>query len=107
MPFILDHNAASIACPRFQCDKCDKLITDARGAMLLWDTETHRNEIVIPTIICYKCDDARNPNLPFSMELETALIFLLNNCKMSEKRIKQSREIAARMAASTNWRLTP
>jgi hypothetical protein len=96
MPFILEHNPAGIARPRFQCDKCRALITDARGAMLLWDTETHRrNEIVIPTIVCYECDDTRDPALPFSMNLETALIFLLANCGITEKRIKESRDFVA------------
>ena len=70
--------------------------------MLLWDTETHRNEIVIPTIVCDECDDARDPKLPFSMNLETALIFLLANCKMTEKRIKESRKITALMTFITN-----
>jgi hypothetical protein len=99
MPFILEHNDDGIACPRFQCDKCSKIIADVQEVMLRWDTETHRNEVVVPTILCDECDDVRDPALPFSMELETALIFLLNNCKMTEKRLKASREIAGRMAS--------
>jgi hypothetical protein len=35
MSFILDHNAAGVACPRFQCDKCGTLITDAHGSVTL------------------------------------------------------------------------
>lgn len=94
MPFILEHNSTGLACPRFQCDECDALITDAHGAMLLWDSDAHKNNVIIPTILCQKCDEAGHPDLPDSMELDPALVYLLDNCQMTERRLAGARKIA-------------
>jgi hypothetical protein len=92
--------------PRFRCQMCGELITDANKAILLWNDEDPRlgryinkrtdRGFFAPVLVCDN-GACRNPKLdklyPLSMELQSALIFLLNNCGMTEDKLQQAREI--------------
>ena len=101
MPFILKYNAAGLACPHIQCDKCSRVIDDASGAMLLWDPDSRQNRVVVPVIVCSACDDVRDSALPYSMGLGTALILLLKNCGLVGERLEEARQTAKLNASIT------
>jgi hypothetical protein len=100
MAFILELDADRNACPRFQCDNCKKTIANARGAWLLWDSMTRQNDIVTPITVCRDCGSSY-PNLPFSMELDKAFIRLIDNCAMTEGKLKALRKKADLLASIT------
>jgi hypothetical protein len=96
MPFILHRNQSGITEPRFQCDHCGKPIDDARSALLLWDDDyTADPPNFIPLLFCRNCEKHSGHRLPFSMGLDTAIIFLLHNSGMTPKRIKEQTRIAS------------
>jgi hypothetical protein len=101
MSFILHRNSENgLTEPRFQCDYCHKIIEDAGGALLLWnDDYKQKVKNVVPKVSCRKCDYNGAQGLPMSMELDTALIFLLNNCGMTPQRIKEQSRIAATLGS--------
>jgi hypothetical protein len=100
MSFILHRTSDGITGPRFQCDRCGKLIDSSRGALLLWDDNfKEETKDIDPRIVCGQCHYLDAQELPMSMELNTALIYLLNSLGMKERDIRQAREIAGLLSS--------
>jgi hypothetical protein len=83
-------------CPRFQCDVCGKLITDCSKAVLLWNHEAYDQEFFAGfRLVCKgSCDDH---SLPSSMELDTAIAFLLHHSGITDAALEQARKTAKDM----------
>jgi hypothetical protein len=95
MPFIL-HTEEGRTCPRFKCDCCGQFIADASRALLIWDD--YKDGTWIPKVVCKgECDhliERTMKSYPMSMELDTALMFLLNNSGMSKEAVAGARQKA-------------
>ena len=95
MPFILYHNKET-ACtePRFQCDFCHHIITEADSAILAWRSNDFDDTSFV--IACKGgCSIRSAKTHRFSMQLDTAIIYLLNNCGMIEPKLNLARRNAA------------
>jgi len=90
--------------PRFRCQACGQLIDNAHKAILLWNDEDpsigrrieRRTErgFFFPVLVHKACRHPKIDKLyPLSMELQTALIYVLNNCGMTGEKLQQAREI--------------
>jgi len=101
MALVLHFDSDGFTCPRFQCDLCHCLIDDAATALILWDhyPSSHPDSSTDYRIVCSVCEQQRDAVLyeqfPFSMELDTALAYLLHNSGMNPKALKWAQQKAA------------
>jgi hypothetical protein len=86
MPFILHQNNEGAISPLFRCDVCGELISDAQGALLVWDLDQYKQEFIAPRVVCKGACDQK-PQSFFSMELDTALVWLLNGSGMTPEKL--------------------
>jgi hypothetical protein len=99
MAFIIYRNDNDIAEPKFQCDRCGKLIDDAFQAIVVWNEE-HKPEEIVPLVICRTCDDPPGSGRCRKwMELNSAIAFLLNNTGLTGQKLERAKARAALLAA--------
>jgi hypothetical protein len=87
--------------PIICCDVCNKEITNAQLAMVYWNDKwsiTNEHEGVFKVLVMHKgCNrkiDSQQTRLPYSMELQTFMMYLLNNCGLSGKNFEDAQQIA-------------
>ena len=86
-------------CPIFFCYVCGCSIEDAsRGNVIFGYENLSREEedgtITYPFVTVHKdCESARtHDDFPYAMDLDTALIYLLNSSGMTKERMQRARE---------------
>jgi hypothetical protein len=89
MSFGLHISEDGQTCPYFRCDVCGELITDASDGLLVWHYDRYEEGFFQPAVVCksQRCD---RDHMLASMELDTALVYLLRNSKMSPEALKQA-----------------
>jgi hypothetical protein len=101
MAFIIYRSKENIAEPRFQCDRCGKLIQDAGLGILIWNEDySTKTECIVPLVVCkMNCDDpiGRKEHRNW-MDLSTAVAFLLNNVGLVGQKLERAKS-SARMLA--------
>ena len=75
---------------RFVCQVCDAFITDAQGAVILWE----RNRPDSGAVVVHKLCQSTHELLRDSEELDTALAFILSNSRMDSKALARAQEKA-------------
>jgi hypothetical protein len=82
MSFIIHRNSETgLSEPRFQCDRCVRLIHEARHAILVWDNDQEdKNGDISPRMVCKGTCDSQE--LPMSMELSRATFLLAKHYRI-------------------------
>jgi hypothetical protein len=93
MPFILHSSDDGQTCPYFRCDACGELVDCAADALLVWDRDQYNKPSVQPLIVHKGACDHKHDYL-FSMQLDTALAYLLDNSGMTKSAMKRAQENA-------------
>ena len=75
-------------------DAASLLIPNAVRSFFGMTISKEKTKTIGPRIVCGQCHYSDAQELPMSMELDTALIYLLNSLGMKERDIKQARQIA-------------
>ena len=93
MSFVLHRTSDDRTAPFFQCDRCAKLIDAPRVAVILWNDDfKEESNTIHPHIVCKQCN-ANDPRTPLSMELQTAIVYLLNNLGIKDHDLHEARRI--------------
>jgi len=73
------------------CQICKDFISEAGAAVLLWNNT--EDEVVAVHKACQRTR-AMQKRYPLSMELDTALAYILWNTGMDDKALKRARDVA-------------
>lgn len=68
---VIQYNNQGIACPLAQCDVCSEIITDATGALVVWEGPENTRSM----FLCEQCDDAGSADDMNAMALERIWCF--------------------------------